>query len=72
MPSFVSEDYSFLFEVRLLAQRGTSEKQPRGGPHTSPRAACHLGGKYVCMQRKKEGERQQGASEENAAAYHII
>lgn len=69
MPSFVSEDYSFPFEVRQLAQQGRSERQLRAGFHTSPTTACHLGGKYVCRpQRKKKGgvkkkeEERKGAS----------
>lgn len=56
MPSFVSVDYSFPFEVKLLAQRGMSERQLKGDSHISPRAACHLGGKYVCMERGRERE----------------
>lgn len=45
VPSFVSEDYSFPFEVRQLARRGRSERQLRAGFHTSPTAVCRLGGK---------------------------
>lgn len=56
MPSFVSVDYSLPFEVKLLAQRGMSERQLKGDSHISPRAACHLGGKYVCMERGRERE----------------
>lgn len=59
VPSFVSEDYSFPFEVRQLARRGRSERRPRAGFHTSPTAACRLGGKYVCRpkrHREKQGE----------------
>lgn len=56
VPSFVSEDYSFPFEVRLLAQRGRSERRPRAGFHTFPTAACRLGGKYVCRPQR-QGER---------------
>lgn len=62
VPSFVSEDYSFPFEVRLLAQRGRSERRPRAGFHTFPTAACRLGGKYVCRpqrQRERARERQE-------------
>lgn len=44
VPSFVSVDYSFPFEVRQLAQQGRSERRLRAGFHTSPAAACHLGG----------------------------
>lgn len=55
VPSFVSEDYSFPFEVRQLARRGRSERRPRAGFHTSPTAACRLGGKYVCRPQR-EGE----------------
>lgn len=65
VPSFVSEDYSFPFEVRQLARRGRSERRPRAGFHTSPIAACRLGGKYVCRpqrhrerSKEKEGERK--------------
>lgn len=59
VPSFVSEDYSFPFEVRQLAQRGRSERRPRAGFHTSPTAACRLGGKYVCRpQRHKEKSKE--------------
>lgn len=57
VPSFVSEDYSFPFEVMQLARRGRSERRPRAGFHTSPTAACRLGGKYVCrQQRHREGK----------------
>lgn len=58
VPSFVSEDYSFPFEVRQLARRGRSERRPRAGFHTFPTAACRLGGKYVCgpQRRREKGE----------------
>lgn len=52
VPSFVSEDYSFPFEVRQLAQRGRSERRLRAGFHTSPTAACRLGGKYACKPQR--------------------
>lgn len=54
MPSFVSEDYSFPFEVRQLAQRGRSERRLRAGFHTSPAAACHLGGICACRPQKRK------------------
>lgn len=62
VPSFVSEDYSFPFEVRQLARRGRSERRPRAGFHTSPAAACRLGGKYVCgPQRERTARRMRKA-----------
>lgn len=64
VPSFVSEDYSFPFEVRQLAQRGRSERRPRAGFHTSPTAACRLGGKYVCRpQRHREKSKEKAKNE---------
>lgn len=57
VPSFVSEDYSFPFEVRQLARRGRSERRPRAGFHTFPTAACRLGGKYACRPRRKREAR---------------
>lgn len=58
VPSFVSEDYSFPFEVRQLARGGRSERRPRAGFHTFPTAACRLGGKYVCRPKR---QRETGA-----------
>lgn len=59
VPSFVSVDYSFPFEVRQLAQRGRSERRLRAGFHTSPAAACHLGGICACRpQSNKEKGRE--------------
>lgn len=52
VPSFVSVDYSFPFEVRQLAQRGRSERRLRAGFHTSPAAACHLGGICACRPQR--------------------
>lgn len=65
VPSFVSEDYSFPFEVRQLAQRGRSERRPRAGFHTSPTAACRLGGKYVCrpQRHREKGKESEGGME---------
>lgn len=64
MPSFVSEDYSFPFEVRQLARRGRSERRPRAGFHTFPTAACHLGGKYVCGPRRQREKGEESEEEE--------
>lgn len=65
VPSFVSEDYSFPFEVRQLARRGRSERRPRAGFHTSPTAACRLGGKYVCKpQRHREKSKKSQSDKE--------
>lgn len=59
VPSFVSEDYSFPFEVRQLAQRGRSERRLRAGFHTSPAAACHLGGICACRPQRKRQKRKE-------------
>lgn len=69
VPSFVSEDYSFPFEVRQLARRGRSERRPRAGFHTFPTAACRLGGKYVCRPQR-QGER--GKESEKGAKINKI
>lgn len=60
VPSFVSEDYSFPFEVRQLAQRGRSERQLRAGFHTSPAAACHLGGICACRPQRNTEKSKKG------------
>lgn len=60
VPSFVSEDYSFPFEVRQLAQRGRSERRLRAGFHTSPAASCHLGGICACRPQRERREKQGG------------
>lgn len=67
VPSFVSEDYSFPFEVRQLARRGRSERRPRAGFHTSPAAACRLGGKYVCRPQRRREEREKARRSEKGA-----
>lgn len=67
VPSFVSEDYSFPFEVRQPARRGRSERRLRAGFHTSPTAACRLGGKYACRpqrHREKSKESEGGVEKE--------
>lgn len=65
VPSFVSADYSFPFEVRQLAQRGRSERRLRAGFHTSPAAACHLGGICACRPQRngEEGKESIGGVE---------
>lgn len=64
VPSFVSVDYSFPFEVRRLAQRGRSERRLRAGFHTSPAAACHLGGICACRPQRETGRKARRALEE--------